>query len=88
MNNIYYRFSSPKNNANNVFILPTHVIGLPYLLDLFTSKNPAFIVSVQFMVQQIINSLSGMTLEDGKAEKAMIKKYSKEIDSVCAKLSP
>lgn len=56
--------------------------GLPYLLDFFCSKTMAFVVSVQFMVQQIINSISGMTIENGKGNKEIMKKFSKEIDSV------
>lgn len=38
------------------------------------------------MVQQIINSISGMTLEKGKGDKETMKKYSKEIDSVSVEM--
>ncbi|XP_028967404.1 protein unc-45 homolog B [Galendromus occidentalis] len=63
-------------------LMVVKILGLPYLLDFFCSKTPAFIISVQFMVQQIMNSISGMTLENSKGDKAIMKKFSKEIDSV------
>ena len=79
--------SCSSGDVVNLRITPPPFSGLPYLLDFFCSKTPEFIISVQFMVQQIINSISGMTLENGKGDKPTMKKYSKEIDSVRVKLS-
>ncbi|OQR67252.1 protein unc-45B-like [Tropilaelaps mercedesae] len=67
-------------------ILVVRTLGLPYLFAYFRSTQAELIVSAQSMVQQIINSLSGMTLEHGKGDKAMIKKYSAEIDFVMVTL--
>lgn len=58
-------------------------IGVPFLIDNLRSTSEQYVSAVQYLIQVLINSLSGMDLKEGKKpDKKIMKEHESKIDTI------
>lgn len=58
-------------------------VGLPFIMENINSKSQQYVNAVQFWIQIIINSLSGMDIKEGKKpNKELMKENESKIDTI------
>lgn len=59
------------------------IVGLPFIMENINSKSQQYVNAVQFWIQIIINSLSGMDIKEGKKpNKELMKENESKIDTI------
>ncbi|XP_045468199.1 protein unc-45 homolog B [Harmonia axyridis] len=60
-----------------------HELGLPWFLDMLDSKTKEQVDAIQYCLQAILNSLSGMkNVSDSKPDKELIKTYEEDLNLI------
>lgn len=74
-----------KNDARALTVV--REVGLPTMIDQLSSRNDQHVAAAQYLIQTVVDALSGMDSKEGKKpDKELMKKNEKEIDAIMTTL--